>query len=880
VIRTPDQRLRVFVSSTLRELREERNAAGEGIRNLRLTPIMFEQGARPYPPRTLYRAYLEQSQVFVGIYWQQYGWIAPDMEISGLEDEYRLSTDKPRLIYIREPAADREPRLTQLLDQFRREGQASYKSFRSPEELKNLIEEDLALLLSERFEVSPQQHVPVRGTSPPHAAAIPVPPSRFIGREYEVQSVIQILEQVDTRLVTLTGAGGIGKTRLALKVASQLQEHFSEGARVVFLDSLTSSAMVMPAILQVLGIEESSGRPPVKTLKDYLREREMLLVLDSFEHVIGAAPLVGELLESCTRLKVLVTSREALQITGEHRFEVPPLAVPKTAQDPILKVGQSEAVRLFVDRAQAVQGDFRLDDTTAPVVAEIVRKLEGLPLAIELAAARIQMLPPAAILQRLTSRLQLLTRGPRDLPQRQQTLRSTIDWSYSLLEDDEKALLARLGVFVGGWTVDAVEVICAPFEGKDAEETLFSLIDKSLARSEGFAGEELRFSMLDLVREYALERLRDREEVDRRRDLHADYFLGLAKRAAPERVTAPQVMWLERLAAESGNFRAAMRWLLDRGAPGRAAQLGSALWNCWWLRSRLPEAASWMAEVLAAPDVLSVDERALASMLLGLSASGLGDYARGLLNLRQAYQLYRDLGDRVGVAGALAALGGVTAVTEDPADGERLVREALATFRELQGPKGIVRPSSLADPLFYSYTMWGLTQALIMQGRGREAVPLLEEAAAWAKESADKMALSVTVVHLGMARLDAGDVPGARSALMETLKLARDLDRLTRTRASLQPDPHSAAVLAYAFEALAALAVATADHEKGALLLGAAQGVRRSVGMATWAPYRYMNERTEVALRTMLGDDGFKTKFSEGVRMSPEDAATLAEALR
>lgn len=209
VIRTPDQRLRVFVSLTLRELREERKAAGEAIRNLRLTPIMFEQGARPYPPRTLYRAYLEQSQVFVGIYWQQYGWIAPDMEISGLEDEYRLSTDKPRLIYIREPAADREPRLTQFLDQIRREGQASYKSFRSPAELKNLIEEDLALLLSERFEGTPQQRVVVRETSAPRAAAIPVPPSRFIGREHEVQSVSQILAQEDTRLVTLIGTGGI-----------------------------------------------------------------------------------------------------------------------------------------------------------------------------------------------------------------------------------------------------------------------------------------------------------------------------------------------------------------------------------------------------------------------------------------------------------------------------------------------------------------------------------------------------------------------------------------------------------------------------------------------------------------------------------------------
>jgi len=245
---------------------------------------------------------------------------------------------------------------------------------------------------------------------------------------------------------------------------------------------------------------------------------------------------------------------------------------------------------LFVDRARAASADFELDETTAPIVAEIVRRLEGLPLAIELAAARTTMFPPAVILQRLTSRLELLTRGPRDLPKRQQTLRKTIDWSYGLLEKGEKALLARLGVFVGGWTLDAVEAVCGRNEEMNTVEAVSSLIDKSLARPQGFAGDESRFSILEIVREYALERLRERGEIDRQRDLHAEYFLALAKRAAPEIATAPQDLWLERLAAESGNFRAALRWLLDRDAPGRAAQMGSALWNCWWLRSRLPEA--------------------------------------------------------------------------------------------------------------------------------------------------------------------------------------------------------------------------------------------------------------------------------------------------
>lgn len=386
--------------------------------------MLFELGARPYPPRTLYRAYLEQSQVSIGIYWQQYGWIAPDMDISGLEDEYRLSADKPCLLYIREPAPEREARLSQLLDQIRRDGQVSYKTFRSPPDLQTLIEEDLALLLSERFEAG---STPLHLTEPfrPVPAAVPVPASRFIGREQEVRALRSLLESQDSRLITLTGPGGIGKTRLALKVASELQGRFRDRVAFALLDSVTSPAMVMPALVQALGLHESSEQTSLEILKGYLREREMLLVLDNFEHVIGAAPQVAELLESCARLHILVTSREVLRVSGEHQFEVPPLPVPDRSPALPDVVGQSEAVLLFVDRARAVRDDFELDETTAPIVAEIVRRLEGLPLAIELAAARIRLLPPAAILQRLTSRLQLLTRGPRDLPERQQTLRNT-----------------------------------------------------------------------------------------------------------------------------------------------------------------------------------------------------------------------------------------------------------------------------------------------------------------------------------------------------------------------------------------------------------------------------------------------------------------------
>jgi predicted ATPase len=865
VIRTPDQRLRVFVSSTLRELREERNAAREAILHLRLTPVLFEQGARPYPPQALYRAYLDQSQVFIGIYWQQYGQIAPDMDVSGLEDEYRLSADKPRLIYIREPAPDRETRLSQLLDQIKHESSASYKYFRSEAELQTLIEEDLAQLLSERF-----RPLPATAISQTRAAAIPVPRSRFIGREREVKALHDLLGREDARLVTLTGLSGIGKTRLALRVANQVQERFTDGASVVFLGSVRSPAMVLPAVLQALGLQESSDRTPIAILKDYLREREMLLLLDNFEYVIAAAPLVGDLLENCPRLKIFVTSVEALQISGEHRFEVPPLTVPASPQASTRTVGESEAVRLFVDRAQEVQRGFRLDDTTAPVVAEIVGRLEGLPLAIELAAARLRLLPPAALLQRLTSRVGTLTGGPRDLPARQQTLRSTIDWSYNLLEEPDKVLLARLSVFAGGWTLDAAEAVGTP-EKEDTLEAIASLIDKSLARTAGFAGGEPRFSMLEIVREYALERLTDRGEIERRRDLHAEYFLALAKKGAPEVIAGLQEQLLERFTAESGNFRAAMRWLLDRRAPGRAAQLGWALWNCWWLRNRFREAVSWMEEILAVPEALSNDDRAVAEMVLGAAAAfALGDLKRGVPHFRQAYALYGDLGDRLGIANAKAFLGRAIGLAGDPAQGEHLLKEALATFREVKQPWGYG----------ITTTAWGLTQVLLTQGRGGEAVPVLEEIVAWARGVGEKMALALTLTYLGMARLDENDPTAAWSPLIEALELSRGLDHWENTRTALQRDTLASMILTWTLEALAAMAVATAHHKNGALLFGAAEGVRLSAGGTMWAYNRSTHETTERELRAALGADGFQTKFSEGTRLSAGDTVALAKALR
>jgi predicted ATPase len=842
VIRTPDQRLRVFVSSTLKELRQERDAARQAISLLRLTPVLFEQGARPYPPRSLYRAYLEQSHVFVGIYWQQYGWIAPDMDVSGLEDEYRSAQDKPRLIYVREPSPDRDPRLSDLLDRIRREAQTSYKSFRSPSELQGLIEQDLALLLSERFEEA--------GLGPIQGTKVPAPASSFIGREREVRALCELIERDDVRLVTLTGPGGIGKTRIALRAASDLQTRFEDGAAVVMLAPVSSVAMVAPAIGEALGAPETSGRAPLDGLKDFLRRRRMLLVLDNFEHLVEAAPVVAELLEAAGDLKVLVTSREVLRLSGEWEFPVPPLSLPKSGVTSTEALARSEAVRLFVDRAQAARRDFILTDELAPVVAEICRRLDGLPLAIELAAAQVRMLTPQAIASRLDRRLHLLTGGARDLPQRQRTLRATIEWSYDLLNDADRVLFERLGVFAGGWTLDAAEAVCGGDGGPEVIEGLASLVEKSMVRHRRAAQGEPGFEMLETIREFALERLEERGDAERVRLAHALFFLRLALDAEPLLRTGEQDRCVERLAAENDNLRAAMRWSLDRGEPGRVARMGQALWLFWWARSLLPEAVAWMEEVLSIGESLSTEERAMATQALGVSAFTQGDDVRAVPNLRSGVALGRELGDLRGMATALIALAAAVAQTEGATRGEEMAREAVAAFRELEDAWGIASALGV------------LGRILNLAGRSKEAVPVLEESVADAREVGQQSLLGLSLLNLGLGRLGMADLKGARVTLRESLGL---LARVGNRE-----------ITAGAVEALAAVSAQGGDPERAAVLFGAAEGVRSSVGALVWAPERPSHDRTEASLRQALGGEGFEARFAEGAALSIPEALELS----
>jgi predicted ATPase len=524
MIRTPDQRLRVFVSSTLQELADERQAAKEAIQRIRLTPVMFEMGARPHPPRDLYRAYLAQSDVFIGIYWQRYGWIAPSETVSGLEDEYLLASDMPKLIYIKQ-AETREDRLNDLINRIQSEDKVSYRPFSDGAELTDLIENDLALMLTERFTatsggVSPDQIPEPVLEAPPHSLA-PVERGELIGRDPQVQLATELLGRSDTGLVTLTGPGGTGKTRLAIHLAHGLGSSFEDGAFYVPLAGVRNAPDVVPTIVSTLEIPSPpTGGDPETLLLGYLRVRRALLVLDNFEQVLEAADEVAALLRACPHLKVLATSREPLHIRGEQEVPVPPLPhafEPGGAVTP--------AMKLFEARAREVRPEFVIDEDNVGAVAELCRRLDALPLAIELAAARVRLLSPEAIVSRLADSISLLSGTARDRPERHQTLRATIEWSLELLNTPEQVFFRRLGIFAGSFGEDAAAAVVAE-TGLSVLDGLTSLVEKNLLVRIDTRG-EARFQMLETVREVARELVAKAGEERDARLRHGEWVVRL-----------------------------------------------------------------------------------------------------------------------------------------------------------------------------------------------------------------------------------------------------------------------------------------------------------------------------------------------------------------
>jgi predicted ATPase len=893
-IRTPDQRVRVFVSSTLDELAPERAAAREAITQLRLTPVLFESGARPYPPRELYHAYLAQSDIFIGLYWQRYGWVAPGMAVSGLEDEYQLSADKPRLIYLKTPAPAREPALQDLLDRIRSQEVASYQKFVTAEELAERIANDLALLLTERFTTTPETPAAAR------LAPLPLPRSRLIDREQELAQARAKLLREDVGLVTLTGPGGVGKTRLALQVAAELAPQFAVGAAFIELSSLTDPRLVVPTVARALGLSEADN----ERLLEYLRPREVLLVLDNTEHLLATtAPLAAQALEVAPRLKLLVTSREPLRVREEQVVPIHPLALPEPTQVPDLAhLSEIPSVALFVERAREANPVFALTPDNAATIVELCQRLDGLPLALELAAARLSLLTPLALLARLEHRLPLLSRGARDLPQRQQTLRTTIAWSYDFLEAGEQQLFRHLSVFVGGFTLEAVQGVCLPgatdasssAQGDEEAATLeqlAQLLDKSLVQAQQGTRGEPCFTMLETIREYATEQLAASGEEEALQARHAQYFLRLAEEGEPHLYRAAGwESWLERLEPEEANLRIALAWCearQDRVETG--LRLAGALSGYWLLRGSLQEGRTWLEALLAGSDSLDrsvVRGRALfgagmlalfegdfaaatpqveealsiahevgdkrltayATTMLGFArlSQGNSEAARSLF--AESYSLFKELGDASGEARTLLALGLIAHRSGDLATARAHLEESLQLFQE-QG-----------DVLHTSAVLSALEVIVSAQGDEEMARSLHQQSLSLMQQTHNRGALGLVQISTGDVFHQYGEEHMAQASYREGLRLWQEMHQVEQRLGIVK-----------GLAGLAEIAAAQGQAERAGRLFGAAARLLR----ATSSSREEVHRRIAVA-RARLDTATFEAGWAAGQAMTEEQAITEA----
>src|SRR5215212_5956930 len=556
---------------------------------------------------------------------------------------------------------------------------------------------------------------------------LPAQPTALVGRERELEEVLALVRNPAVRLLTLTGPGGTGKTRLGLQAAAELTDEFEDGVFFVALASIAAPALVAPTIARTLGLTESGNQPPEELLKGYLRDRQTLLVLDNFEQVLESASLLDEVLSAAPDLKILITSRTPLRLYGEHEFPVESLSVPDPKSlPPVESLNQYDAVRLFVERARAVRPDFSLTEENAPAVVEICARLDGLPLAIELAAARIKLLPPRAMLSRLDNRLRLLTGGARNLPERQRTLRSTIEWSYELLDEGERTLFARLAVFSGGSTLETMEAVCDP-QGDlpvDTLEGVSSLLDKSLLRREEGQGGEPRFVMLETIHEYASERLEEQRDAEAIKRAHAEYSLALAEEAEPRLWGPEDAAWLDRLEQEHDNMRAALTWAIEHEEAELALRIGGALRWFWYMEGYYGEGRRWLEAALVKDWGVAAEARARALEGVGWLASGQGNLDRAQAAAEEGLKLSTEagLGDVV-VADFQNVLG--EAVVRQRGDYEwaaELLEESSALHREAGDARGV------------AWSLGNLANVSSDRGNFEQAKELYEEGLALSRE--------------------------------------------------------------------------------------------------------------------------------------------------
>ena len=843
---TPDQKLRVFVSSTLQELAEEREAVKHAIQNIHLIPVMFEMGARPYAPKELYREYLAQSQIFVGIYWDRYGWIAPEETISGLEDEYNLAGDLPKLIYIKKSNGTREDRLSKLLQKIQQDDKVSYKNFSNAEELGNLIINDLAVLLTERFNMSIQNKIgEARSFN-----SLPAAPNEIIGREHCLEQITAMMRVPSNRLITLTGPGGIGKTRLAIEAARLLLPDFKDGVAFIPLAPVKDHYLVAESICYHLGIKVSGGIM-LENLKLYLQDKNFLLVLDNFEQIIEAASIIDDLLYAAPELKIIVTSRERLSLSFEQVCAVPALS-DETANNNTSESEIPSAIQLFLKRAKAIQPSFEMNEQNRETIFKICHRLEGLPLAIELAAGQINLLNPHLLLSKLDHRLDILKGNFRDIPVRQKTMRNTIDWSFELLTKEEQELLLRISVFDAGCLLPTIESLGSDITS-DILNVLDALINKSLITKQD-VDMQVRFQMMESVREFALEKLSEHNRLDAIKLMQADYYHSSLHALKLQKNTIDQSSILFLLEKEHINIRQVLDYLLQKKELQKITEIAWNLWLFWWVNAHTKEGYTWLKKVWEIYNseqfVFEKDVFCTLATNVGIMAFLQRDFTLYNEALEKNLHLVMEQEDDELVATAMLISGVVATIVQQYEKAEKHLLISLERYKKMEMTTGI------------SIALSGLGRNSIYGGgKLKEAKEYYRESIELAKKAHNE--ISVIICLSGFA-------------LVEVMEKNSDAKNYLRESILLSQSLHFFEALAWSVEIWSLVSINESKFIHAVTLLGAVDHLRKTTHLPVWDDLDAIIVEAKNTLQNNMLPEEFKAAWDNGAKMTIDKMVACA----